>query len=199
MTDDVRAGSVRAEAYRAAAAAVDRFLLRIGESSVDQLGQVGDAARTRFRVEMGRVVDLNLDMVRNAFGLYGHVLDPENLRSPGRSDVLDLGSVVAGSTAVAVLWLHNFDEETMSDLALVGSRLVNGSMTSLDRPGWAFTPPTVDVPGRAAVPVLVEVAIPDDTSAGTYLGSVSPGGQEGTAIETRLEVVTASPIPHESW
>ena len=194
---DRRDSAIREEAYRAAAAVVDRFLGRIGEDSIEQMGRLGSAARDRFRAEMGRVVDLNLDMVRNAIGLYGGLLDPESLR-PSREDVLDLGSTVPGGSASSVLWLHNFDDEPIDGVRLVGSRLLGPGSGTLGQPGWSFPTSKVKVPPRSAVPVLVGVDVPEGTPPGSYRGSLSPSGREGQPIEVRLEVVALYPVAHQS-
>jgi hypothetical protein len=198
---DRQVEQVRQEAYRAAAAAVDRFLGRLDDSATDRVDQLGSAARDRFRAEMGRVVDLNLDMVRNAFGLYSSLIDPDTLGQTGTPDVLTLGPAVPGSDATAILWLHNFDDDPMKALAFVGSRLTATGYQPIDLPRWSFSPPTVSVPARAAVPVVVGVEVPVDTQAGSYTGTVSVHGQGrvGEAIEVRVEVVAASPVRHDSW
>ncbi len=198
QVSEQQSSTTREEAYRAAAAAVDRFLARIGEDTAERVGQVGTAARDRFRADIGRVVDLNLDMVRNAFGLYGSLLDPENFVST-KDHRLDLGSTVPGASATAVLWLHNFADEPMEDLAFVGSRLVSQQSASQEDPLWAFTPSTITVPPQSAVPVLVAVDVPGGTPGGSYSGTVSPQGHEAEPIAIRLEVVAPEPIAHESW
>jgi hypothetical protein len=190
--------TVREEAYRAAAAAVDSFLGRIGEDYAEQAGRVGAAARDRFRAEMGRVVDLNLDMVRNAFGMYSRLLDPENLLATS-DDSLTLGPTVPGTAAATVLWMHNFDDEPIVDLGLVGSRLVAPDSGALHQPQWSFTPASVTVPARSAVPVLVGVDVPEGTGAGSYRGTVTPMGREGQPIGVSLEVVEVDPVEHDSW
>jgi len=193
------ADQIRQEAYRAAAAAVDRFLGRIDESVTDQVEEVGSAAWDRFRAEMGRVVDLNLDMVRNAFGLYSSLIGPESLTQTGKPDVLTLGPAVPGSDAATVLWLHNFDDDPMRGLTFVGSRLSILGGAPIDLPRWSFSPSTVSVPARSAVPVVVRVEVPVDTQAGLYIGTVSVQGSEGQVMEARVEVVSPSPVGHDSW
>jgi hypothetical protein len=197
MSDDA-ANQVRQEAYRAAASAVDRFLARLDDSATDRVDQVGSAAWDRFRAEMGRVVDLNLDMVRNAFGLYSTLIGPETLGRKG-TDVLTLGPTVPGSEAAAVLWLHNFDDDPMTSLNFVGSRLIASGHEPIDLPTWTFFPPAITVPARSATPVLVRVEVPVDTHAGLYVGTVSVQGSEGQVLEVRVEVVSISPLGHDSW
>lgn len=193
------ADQVREEAYRAAAGAVDRILDRIGIPGTDRLGEVGHASWDRFQAELGRVVDLNLDMVRNAFGLYSTLLDPESLRGPGASDVLVLGPVVPGGTAGSVLWLHNYDDEPVTDVALVGSVLTNTGSGPANPPQWTFSPSAVTVPARSAVPVMVELALPKDAPVGDYEATVTPGGGPGEPVSVRVEVVAPSPVAHDSW
>jgi hypothetical protein len=192
------ANQVRQEAYRAAASAVDRFLGRLDDSATDRATQVGSATWDRFRAEMGRVVDLNLDMVRNAFGLYSSLIGPETLGQKG-ADVLTLGPAVPGSEAAAVLWLHNFDDDPMTSLTFVGSRLIVPGQESIDVPTWTFSPSAITVPARSAVPVMVRVEVPADTQAGSYTGTVSVQGGVGEVMEVRVEVVETSPVPHDSW
>jgi hypothetical protein len=196
---DREANQVRQEAYRAAASAVDRFLGRIDDSVTDQVGDVGSAAWDRFRSEMGRVVDLNLDMVRNAFGLYSSLIGPETLAQTGTADVMTLGPVVPGSDTGSVLWLHNFDDDPTTGLTFVGSRLTIAGGEPIDLPLWSFSPPTVLVPARSAVPVVVRLEVPDDTDAGRYTGTVSVQGGEGKVMEVRVEVVSTSAVRHDSW
>ena len=196
---DREANQVRQEAYRAAAAAVDRFLGRIDDSVTDQVGEVGSAAWDRFRSEMGRVVDLNLDMVRNAFGLYGSLIGPETFAQTGTPDVLTLGPVIPGSDASSVLWLHNFDDDPMTGLTFVGSRLTILGGEPIALPRWSFSPPAALVPARSAVPVVVRLEVPDDTDAGRYIGTVSVLGGEGKVMEVRVEVVSTSAVGHDSW
>jgi hypothetical protein len=190
---------VREEAYRAAAAAVDRVLGRIGDPVADHLDEVGNPAWDRFRAELGRVVDLNLDVVRSAFGMYSTLLRPEMFRREGRSDLLALGPVVPGSEAGAVLWLHNFDDDPMPDLGFVGSALTLAGNNVIRHPRWSFSPRWVTVPPRSAIPVAVRVEVHDRTPAGSYVGTVSVTGGEGQTIEVHLEVVATEPIPHDSW
>ena len=189
--------AVREEAYRAAAAAVDRFLGRIDESTADQLEDVGDAARGRFLAELGRMVDLNLDMVRKAFGTYGSLF-PSEIPS-GRDDVLDLGSATPGASATTVLWVHNFEQEAMSGVALAGSPLVSKDSKFLEKPHWSFSPAAVTVPPQSALPVIVGLEIPADAIAGSYVGTITVRDREALPIEARLEVVSGEPISHESW
>ena len=196
---DREANQVRQEAYRAAAAAVDRFLARFDDSVTDRVDEVGSAAWDRFRAEMGRVVDLNLDMVRNAFGLYGSLVGPETFARTGTPDVLTLGPAVPGSDAASVLWVHNFDDQPMTGLTFVGSRLTGRGGEPIDLPRWSFSPPSTSVPTRSAVPVVVRVEVPDDAHAGWYTGTVSVQGGEGKMIEVRVEVVSRSPVGHDSW
>lgn len=191
-------GTIREEAYRAAAAAVDSFLGKIGEDYTEQAGRVGAAARDRFRAEMGRVVDLNLDIVRNAFGMYSGLLDPENLLATS-NDSLALGPTVPGTAAATILWMHNFDDEPIVDLGLVGSRLVAPESGALDQPNWSFTPASITVPAKSAVPVLVGVGVPEGTGAGSYRGTVTPTGREGEPISVSLEVVGVDAVEHDSW
>lgn len=195
---DATTGAVREEAYRAAAAAVDRFLSRVDESSAEQLGEVGEAARSRFLAELGRMVDLNLDMVRRAFGTYGNLLTPDVIPAGG-DDVLDLGRATPGSPATTVLWLHNFEEDVMSDLTMIGSMLTSKDSTTLETSDWSFSPSAVTVPARSAVPVIVSVAVPDGATAGSYSGTITARDKEAEPIEVRLEVVSLEPIAHESW
>jgi hypothetical protein len=193
------ANQVRQEAYRAAAAAVDRLLERIDDSVIEQVDEVGSAAWDRFRAEMGRVVDLNLDMVRNAFGLYGNLIGPETFAQTGKPDVLTLGPAVPGSDAASVLWLHNFDDDPMRSLSFVGSRLTVLGGEPIDLPRWSFSPATASVPARSAVPVVVRVEVPVGTQAGCYTGTVSVQGCGGQVMEVRVEVVSPSPVGHDSW
>jgi hypothetical protein len=196
---DPQADQVREEAYRAAAGAVDRLLERIGDPAADHVDEVGSGGWNRFRAEMGRVVDLNLDMVRNAFGLYGTLLSPESFRQQVGADVLVLGPVVPGTTASSILWLHNYDDEPVDDVAFVGSPLTAPGEELVDAPRWLFSPPTISVPARSAVPVMVEVEVPDDVPAGAYEATVTPRARPGQAIDVRVEVVAAAAIPHDSW
>jgi hypothetical protein len=189
--------AIREEAYRAAAAVVNKVLGRIGEDSVEQIGQVGTAARDRFRAEMGRVVDLNLDLVRNAISRYGGLLDPEAFRS-SREDLIDLGSTVPGGSASSVLWLHNFDDEAIDQVGFVGSRLVASGSGSLEHPSWTFLASKVTVPPRSAVPLSVGIDVPESTLPGDYRGTISPLGREAEPIEIRLEVVAVDAVAHQS-
>ena len=196
---DPQADQVREEAYRAAAGAVDRLLERIGDPAADNVDEVGPGGWNRFRAEMGRVVDLNLDMVRNAFGLYGTLLSPESIRQQEGADVLVLGPVIPGNTAGSILWLHNYDDEPVDDVAFVGSHLTAPGAAAVDDPRWLFSPQTISVPARSAVPVMVEVEVPDDVPAGAYEATVTPRARPGQAIDVRVEVVAAAAIPHDSW
>jgi hypothetical protein len=190
---------VRAEAFRSAAAAVDILLERIGDPVSEETGKTGTAAWDRFRSELARVVDLNLDVVRNAFDVYGTLLDPESFGSAGSSATLVLGPGVPGSEVAVVLWLHNFDEGPMTGVELVGSRLICAAEESIDRPEWSFAPATVTVPPGSAVPVTVGVTIPAGTGDGTYEGSITARTGQSQPIEVRLEVVGAGPVAHDSW
>lgn len=198
VVTDPTANNVREEAYRAAAAAVDRFLGRIEESSAEQVGEVGEAARSRFLAELGRMVDLNLDMVRRAFGTYGRLLTPDMIPS-GRDDVLDLGLAPPGGLATTVLWLHNFEEDPISDLALVGSPLVSNETAAREKPRWSFSPSVVTVPPRSGMPVIVSLEVPAAATTGSYSGTVTARGREAQPIEARLDVVSVDPTSHESW
>jgi hypothetical protein len=193
------ADEVRREAFRAAAAAVDRFLERVGDPVPDELNKLGVASWDRFRSDLARVVDLNLEMVRDAFGLYGTVLGPESFDRDGTGGKLILGPGTPGSAAAAILWLHNFDADPISGVDLVGSRLTSSNGERIEDPGWSFTHSNPSVPARSAVPVLVEVAIPPGTGGGSYEGTISRTGGPGEAIEVRVEVTGIEPVPHDSW
>lgn len=193
------ANDVRREAFSAAAAAVDSFLERVGDPVPDELSRLGAATWDRFRSELARVVDLNLEMVREAFGLYGSLLGPETFQSEQREDTLMIGPGIPGSVAAAVLWLHNFDEDPVTRVHLVGSRLSSADSDSIDDPGWSFTPSDPSVPARSAVPVLVEVAIPRSADSGFYEGIISATGRQAERIDVRVEVTAGSPVPHDSW
>jgi hypothetical protein len=190
---------VRAEAFRSAAAAVDTVLERIGDPLTEEIGKTGAASWDRFRAELARVVDLNLDIVRNAFDVYGSLLDPESFRSAESSTTLVLGPGVPGSEVAAVLWLHNFDEGPMTGVELVGSRLVAGAGESIERPLWSFAPSTVTVPPGSAVPVTVSVTVPTGTGDGAYVGTITARSGQGQPIDVRLEVVGTGPVAHDSW
>jgi len=190
---------VRREAFRAAAVAVDRFLERVGAPMSEEANDISGAARDRFRSELARVVDLNLDMVRNALGLYGTLIGPESF-DPGESGRLVFTSGVPGSEAVAVLWLHNFDDDPMTDIGLVGSKLSIAGGEAIGEPGWSFTPSPVSVPARSAVPVLVKVAIPSGVDGGAYEGTITATGGRGQhPIEVLVDIVTMDPVAHDSW
>jgi len=190
---------VRREAFRAAAVAVDRFLERVGTPMSDELNDFSGAAWDRFRSELARVVDLNLDMVRNAFGLYGTLIGPEAFDSGGTGR-LEFTSGVPGSESVAVLWLHNFDDDPMTDIGLVGSELSIAGGEPIGEPGWSFTPSAVSVPARSAVPVVVKVAIPSGVDGGAYEGTITAtGGQGQHPIEVLVDVVAMEPVAHDSW
>lgn len=198
MTDR-EANRVREEAYRAAASAVDRVLGRIGDPVGDQLDEMGTPAWDRLRAEMGRVVDLNLDVVRSAFGMYSTLLGPDMFRREGKTDLLVLGPAVPGSDTASVLWLHNFDDLPLPGLGFVGSALTLPGSSVIRHPRWWFSPQSVTVPARSAIPVAIRVGVPDRAPAGSYVGTVSVTGGEGQTIEVHVEVVAAEPIPHDSW
>lgn len=190
---------VRQEAFRSAAIAVDSFLERVGTPTSEAANDFSAAAWDRFRSELARVVDLNLDMVRNAFGLYGTLIGPEAF-DPGAASRLVFTSGVPGSEAVAVLWLHNFDDDPMTDIGLVGSKLSIAGGEAIGEPGWSFTPSPVSVPARSAVPVLVKVAIPAGVDGGAYEGTITPtGGRGQQPIEVLIDVVALEPVAHDSW
>lgn len=193
------ATEVRREAFRAAAAAVDHFLERVGDPIPDELSKPGAASWDRFRSELARVVDLNLEMVRDAFGLYGTLVEPDSFTTDGGGGRLVLGPGMPGSGASAILWLHNFDEDPISGVDLVGSRLSSRYGERIDDPGWSFTHSNPLVPARSAVPVLVEVTIPPGTPGGSYEGTISSKGRYGETIDVRLEVIGIEPITHDSW
>jgi hypothetical protein len=193
------AHEVRREAFQAAAAAVDYFLERVGDPIPDEVNKRGAASWDRFRSELARVVDLNLEMVRDAFGLYGTLVGPESFSSDGGGGKLVLGPGMPGSGAAAILWLHNFEEDPISDVDLAGSRLSSRDGEHIDDPQWSFTNSNPSVPARSAVPVLVEVAIPPGTAAGSYEGTISSRDRQGEPIDVRLEVTAIEPIPHDSW
>ena len=196
---DRHTDQVREEAYRAAATAVDRVLGRIGDPDTDQSDELGAPAWDRLRAEMGRVVDLNLDVVRSAFGLYSTLLGPDIFRGEGKTDLLVLGPAVPGSDAASVLWLHNFDDTPMPDLGFVGSALTLPGSHVIRHPRWWFSPQSVTVPARSAMPVAVRVEVPDPAPAGSHVGTVSVRGGEGQTIEVHVEVVAPEPIRHDSW
>jgi hypothetical protein len=191
------ADEVRRQAFRSAAAAVDRFLERVGEPVADRFTDLGAATFDRFQAELARVVDLNLEMVRNAFGVYGSLLDPSRLQGDGGKVTYSPG--VPGSESVAVVWLHNFDAEPMTDVTLVGSRLSSREGIHIDDPVWSFQPSPVTVLAQSAVPVLSRLAIPADAETGSYAGSVSVAGRMGEPVEVRVDVIAMDPIGHDSW
>jgi hypothetical protein len=193
------ANEVRREAFQAAAAAVDRFLERVGDPAPDELNKLGVASWDRFRSELARAVDLNLEMVRDAFGLYGTFLGPESFNRDRRGGKLTLGPVTPGSAAAAILWLHNFDADPISGVDLAGSRLTSTDEDRIDDPGWSFTHWNPSVPARSAVPVLVEVVIPPGTGGGSYDGTISTTDGQGEPIDVRVEVTGIEPVPHDSW
>ncbi|HEX6300869.1 MAG TPA: hypothetical protein VF148_10435 [Acidimicrobiia bacterium] len=190
---------VRREAFRAASAAVDYFLEQVGDPIPDELSKLGAASWDRFRSELARVVDLNLEMVRDAFGLYETLVEPDSFTTDRRGAKLVLGPGMPGSGASAILWLHNFDEDPISGVDLIGSRLSSRYGERIDDPHWSFTHSNPFVPARSAVPVLVEVAIPPGTTGGSYEGTISSKGGNGETIDVRLEVTAIEPIPHDSW
>lgn len=193
------ANEVKREAFRAAAAAVDRFLERVGDPVPDELNKRGVASWDRFRSELARAVDLNLEMVRDAFALYGTLVGPESFNTDRTGGKLTLGPGTPGSAAAAILWLHNFDADPISGVDLVGSRLSSTDGERIDDPGWSFTHSNPSVPARSAVPVLVEMAIPSGTGGGSYEGTISTKRGQGERIEVRVEVTGIEPIPHDSW
>lgn len=196
---DTDRSEVRREAFRAAAGAVDRFLERVGDPVPTEVGELGKVAWDRFRSELARVVDLNLEMVRNAFGLYGTLLGPEMLKPDGAGARLAFGSGVPGSEVSAVLWLHNFEDDAMEEMRLVGSDLSAGSGARIEGPAWTFAPAVVALPPRSATPVLVTLPIPSDADAGSYRGTIGPAGREGPSIDADVDVVSMDPVPHDSW
>jgi hypothetical protein len=191
------ADEVRLEAYRAAAAAVDHFLERAGQSVPRRLNDLGAATWERFQSELARVVDLNLEVVRNAFGLYGDLLGPGLLEQ--KANKLVFGPGVAGSESVAVVWLHNFEAEPMTSVSLVGSRLSGREGQRIDEATWSFRPAPVSVPSRTAVPVLVTLGIPPGADTGSYTGSISTAGRPGEPVEVHVDVIAMEPIAHDSW
>jgi hypothetical protein len=190
---------VRREAYQAAASAVDRFLERIGDPAPSGLTDLGEAAWSRFRAELARVVDVNLDLVRNAFNLYGSMADSAVFPTDGSAGRLSLSPGLPGSESCGVVWLHNFDETPRVGVALVGSKLSASQGEPIDDPGWLFSPPTVDVPARSAVSVLAKVTVPPDTPSGVFEGTISATGLQGRPIDVRLEVIDVEPVAHETW
>jgi hypothetical protein len=193
------ANEVRREAFQAAAAAVDRFLERVGDAVPEELDRIGAASWDRFRSELARVVDLNLEMVRDAFGLYGTLLGPNSFQPDRAGEKLVVGPGTPGSEATAVLWLHNFDENPIAAVELVGSKLSAEKGDPIGEPGWTFTPSSPSVPARSAVPVLVRVAIPPGAEGGSYEGQISTTIRQGEPIDVRLEVTSTEPVPHDSW
>ena len=190
---------VRREAFRSAAAAVDRFLDRVGDPVPEAIRDIGAAGWDRFRAELARVVDLNLEMVRNAFGLYGSVIGPEMLTPDRDATTLKLSPAMPGSGASGVLWLHNFDEDPMAVTDLTGSPLSGPDGGRIDQPTWTFSPGSVSVPAGTAVPVLVGVEIPPGTVHGTYRAMVSTADHPAEPIEVRVDVVSEEPVAHDSW
>lgn len=193
------ADEVRREAFQAAAAAVDRFLERVGDPVPDELSRLGSAAWDRLRSELGRVVDLNLEVVRDAFGLYGSLLGTESFQPERAGGQLVLGPGTPGSEAAGVLWLHNFDDVRIAQVDLVGSRLVTGNGDTIEQPGWSFTPASPSVPARAATPVLVKVPIPAGLTSGVYRGAITTSDSHAGPIEVLVEVTAMEPIPHDAW
>jgi hypothetical protein len=196
---DPTSGDIRREAYRAAAGAVDRFLERVADPAPEGPGPPGTAAWDRFRSELARVVDLNLDIVRNAFDLYGASVGAEPPTSDGAGDTLVLGPGVPGSEATGVLWLHNFDEEPLHVAGLVGSRLSGPDGGDIGLPRWSFAPSQVSVPPHAALPVVVTVPVPPDAAGGTYRGTISATGQPSRPIEVRVDVTAMTAVAHDTW
>lgn len=190
---------VRREAFRSAAAAVDRFLDRVGDPVPEAIRDIGTAGWDRFRSELARVVDLNLEMVRNAFGLYGALIGPESLTPNHDATTLKLSPSMPGSEASGVLWLHNFDEDPTAVTDLTGSPLSGPDGRRIDQPTWTFIPASVSVPAGTAVPVLVGVEIPPGTDQGSYRAVLSTAGHPAEPIEVRVDVVSAEPVAHDSW
>jgi hypothetical protein len=126
------------------------------------------------------------------------LIGPDAWRSGEQGEVV-LGPVLAGSQASSVLWLHNFDDDPADTVGFVGSTLDASSSAHVDRPAWSFVPEAVSVPPRSAVPVMVALAVPPDTPSGSYRGSIATEGREGQAVDIRVEVVGADPVPHDSW
>ncbi|HEX6221504.1 MAG TPA: hypothetical protein VF115_10450 [Acidimicrobiia bacterium] len=193
------AHEVRREAFEAAAVAVDRFLERVGDPVSGGVNDLGTVAWDRFRSELARVVDLNLETVRNAFGLYGSLIGPESLKPDPTGSRLVFSPGAPGSEAGAVLWLHNFDDAPIVNVGLVGSRLSTNGGEAIDNPGWSFTPATVSVPPRSALPVVVTVPIPDGAAGGSYGGTITAKTRPADPIEVRVDVIVMGPVAHDSW
>lgn len=185
---------VRARAFGEAAAAVDRFLEKFGGPG-PKPAEVGEGAVNRLRAELGRVVDLNLDLVRNAFAFYGTMGGDQ----AGGQDALKLAPSPAGAVASSVVWLHNFDETDRAAVRLVGGNLAGEHLDVIEASAWSFRPEVVDVPARTGTPIVVQLSIPVATGPGTYRGQLTAVGLDGPPIEVSLEVVSLDPVPHESW
>ncbi len=185
---------VRARAFGEAAAAVDRFLEKFGDGG-PKLAEAGEGAVNRLRAELGRVVDLNLDLVRNAFALFGSVSGARD----GDPGTLVLPPSAAGDAPGSIVWLHNFDEAERPEVRLVGTTLTSHEGHAIEASGWSFQPLEVAVPGRSGAPVTARLEIPRDASPGTYRGQLTAAGLDGHPIEVAVEVFSLDPVPHDSW
>ncbi len=147
---------------------------------------------------MGRVVDLNLDMVRNAFGLYGTLLSPEIISTAGRGG--RARPRPGGARQHGEPRSCGFTTTTTSrstEVTFVGSPLTNSGAEAVGATSVDSSPrPTISAPARSAVPVMVEVArSPMMLPAGEYQATVTPRARPGQAIDVRVEVVAPAADP----
>jgi hypothetical protein len=191
------AGDVGQAGLRAAGAVVEQLLAlsrRLTDVSmpISTFQPPGDDAAgpahelRRLRADAERLIELYGDWTRA-------LLDGFTELAEGRDggDGLRAGPVEAGSTAVARAFVHVLDGKDVPEAALFATDLVahDGSVT----PGSSVTFAPAALGGGppvspSAAEVTVSIAVPPETPAGTYHGTVLARGLPEVHLALRLEV-----------
>jgi hypothetical protein len=179
-------GEVQRQAMDSAGRVISQFLDLANSTTASPPGGAppgpGPGNFQQLRADMGRAVDLYVDLFQRTFETYADLTESTlrqqergkrqgpTLRSEDETSSLAL-TAPAGGTAEAKVWLHNLTDQPTVPAAVTATVLTahGGARIEADRI-------TVDPPGLPAVPpdgstaAVIRVVLADDQQPGLYYG-----------------------------
>jgi hypothetical protein len=148
----------------------------------------------QLRLAVARTIDVYADLFRRTLELYADVV--ENVlrsngsgapdREAGGAEVRLAG--VAGTEAVAVVWIHNSTSAPAGDIALRMTDLTAHDGARIPASAAAFAPRRLHVGPAGSRSSSLSVRVPDGAAPGTYVGHVLATGLPGTSLAVHVVV-----------
>jgi hypothetical protein len=193
-------GEVQRQAMDSAGRVISQFLDLANSAGATTPPPTGDFQR--MRADMGRAVDLYVDLFQRTFETYADLTESAfrqqgQAQGPSLKPEDDAGPLAlaahAGGTVEAKVWLHNLTDQRTSPAPVTATVLTahGGARTEPER--ISLDPPVLPpVPPDGSTAAVVRVDVPGDQAPGVYFGHLLT---PDAALPLQLTVLAVEPRP----